>query len=50
VTHANAALISRARLKLARFIVAAGSPVARAAERFQVHGRRPGGGPTAFLP
>src|SRR3954454_22395291 len=36
VSHANAALTPRARLKLARLIVDEGWPVARAAERFQV--------------
>ena len=36
VSHANAALTPRARLKLARLIVEDGWPVARAAERFQV--------------
>jgi transposase InsO family protein len=36
VSHANAALTPRARLKLARLIVQDGWPVARAAERFQV--------------
>ncbi|WP_328305097.1 IS481 family transposase [Actinomycetospora sp. NBC_00405] len=36
MTHANAALTPRARLKLARLIVEDGWPIARAAERFQV--------------
>jgi transposase InsO family protein len=36
VSHANAALTPRARLKLARLIVDDGWPVARAAERFDV--------------
>src|SRR3954451_21281024 len=36
VSHANAALTPRARLRLARLIVDDGWPVARAAERFQV--------------
>jgi transposase InsO family protein len=36
VSHANAALTLRARLRLARLIVEDGWPVARAAERFQV--------------
>ena len=36
VSHANAALTSRARLRLARLIVEDGWPIARAAERFQV--------------
>jgi transposase InsO family protein len=36
MSHANAALTPRARLKLARLIVQDGWPVARAAERFQV--------------
>jgi transposase InsO family protein len=36
VSHANAALTPRARLKLARLIVEEGWPVARAAERFDV--------------
>ena len=36
MSHANAALTPRARLKLARLIVDAGWPVARAAERFDV--------------
>jgi transposase len=36
VSHANAALTPRARLKLARLIVEDGWPVARVAERFQV--------------
>ena len=36
VSHANAALTPRARLKLARLVVDDGWPVARAAERFQV--------------
>jgi transposase InsO family protein len=36
VSHANAALTPRARLKLARLVVEDGWPVARAAERFQV--------------
>ena len=36
VSHANAALTPKARLKLARLIVQDGWPVARAAERFQV--------------
>jgi transposase InsO family protein len=36
VTHANAALTPRARLRVARLIVVDGWPVARAAERFQV--------------
>ena len=36
MSHANAALTPRARLKLARLIVEDGWPVARAAERFQV--------------
>jgi transposase InsO family protein len=36
VSHANAALTPRARLKLARLIVERGWPVARAAERFQI--------------
>src|SRR3954451_23094405 len=35
-THANAALTPRARLKLARLIVDAGWPPARAAERYDV--------------
>jgi transposase InsO family protein len=36
VSHANAALTPKARLKLARLIVDDGWPIARAAERFQV--------------
>ena len=36
VSHANAALTPRARLKLARLIVDHGWPVARAAERYDV--------------
>ena len=36
VSHANAALTPRARLKLARLIVDDGWPVARAAERYDV--------------
>jgi transposase InsO family protein len=36
VSHANAALTPRARLRLARLIVEDGWPIARAAERFQV--------------
>lgn len=36
MSHANAALTPRARLRLARLIVEEGWPVARAAERFQV--------------
>ena len=36
VSHANAALTPKARLKLARLVVDDGWPVARAAERFQV--------------
>jgi transposase InsO family protein len=36
VSHANAALTPRARLKLARLVIDDGWPVARAAERFQV--------------
>jgi transposase-like protein len=36
VSHANAALTPRARLKLARLVVDQGWPVARAAERFDV--------------
>ena len=36
MSHANAALTPRARLRLARLIVDEGWPVARAAERFQV--------------
>ena len=36
MSHANAALTARARLRLARLIVEDGWPVARAAERFQV--------------
>ena len=36
MSHANAALTPRARLKLARLIVDDGWPVARAAERFEV--------------
>ncbi len=36
MSHANAALTPKARLKLARLIVEDGWPVARAAERFQV--------------
>jgi transposase InsO family protein len=36
VSHVNAALTPRARLRLARLIVEQGWPVARAAERFQV--------------
>jgi len=36
VTHANAALTPKARLKLGRLIVDDGWPIARAAERFQV--------------
>jgi transposase InsO family protein len=35
-THSNAALVPRARLRLARLIVEAGWPVARAAERYDV--------------
>jgi transposase InsO family protein len=35
-THANAALVPRQRLRLARLIVEAGWPVARAAERYDV--------------
>jgi transposase len=34
--HANAALTPKARLKIAQLIVDQGSPIARAAERFQV--------------
>ena len=36
MSHANAALTPRARLKLARLIVDHGWPVARAAERYDV--------------
>jgi hypothetical protein len=36
VSHANAALTPRARLRLARLIVEQGWPVARAAERYDV--------------
>jgi transposase-like protein len=36
VSHANAALTPRARLRLAQLIVDGGWPIARAAERFQV--------------
>jgi transposase-like protein len=36
VSHANAALTPRARLRLARLVVDAGWPVARAAERYDV--------------
>ena len=36
MSHANAALTPRARLRLARLIVDDGWPIARAAERFQV--------------
>jgi transposase InsO family protein len=36
VSHANAALTPRARLRLARLIVEDGWPISRAAERFQV--------------
>jgi transposase-like protein len=36
VSHANAALTPRARLRLARLIVEDGWPVARAAERYDV--------------
>jgi len=36
VSHANAALTPRARLKIGRLIVDEGWPVARAAERFDV--------------
>ena len=36
MSHANAALTPKARLKLARLVVDEGWPVARAAERFQV--------------
>jgi transposase InsO family protein len=36
VSHANAALTPKARLKLARLVVEDGWPIARAAERFQV--------------
>ena len=36
LSHANAALTPKARLKLARLIVDDGWPIARAAERFQV--------------
>jgi transposase InsO family protein len=36
VSHANAALTPRARLRLARLIIEQGWPIARAAERFQV--------------
>jgi transposase InsO family protein len=36
VSHANAALTPKARLKLARLVVDEGWPIARAAERFQV--------------
>ena len=36
MSHANAALTPRARLRLARLIVEDGWPIARAAERFQV--------------
>lgn len=36
MSHANAALTPRARMKLARLIVEGGWPVARVAERFQV--------------
>ena len=38
-THANAALTPRARLRLARLIVEAGWPPARAAERYDVSWR-----------
>ncbi len=36
MSHANAALTPRARLRLARLVVEEGWPIARAAERFQV--------------
>lgn len=36
VSHVNAALTPKARLKLARLVVEDGWPIARAAERFQV--------------
>ena len=36
MSHANAALTPRARLKLARLVVDEGWPVARAAEYFRV--------------
>jgi transposase InsO family protein len=36
VSHANAALTPRARLRLARLVVEEGWPIARAAERFEV--------------
>ena len=36
MSHANAALTPKARLKLARLVVDDGWPIARAAERFQV--------------
>ena len=36
MSHANAALTPRARLKLARLIVDAGWPISRAAERYDV--------------
>jgi hypothetical protein len=38
-THSNAALTPRARLRLARLIVEAGWPPARAAERYDVSWR-----------
>ena len=36
MSHANAALTPRARLRLARLVVEQGWPVARAAERYDV--------------
>ena len=36
MSHANAALTPKARLKLARLVVDDGWPIARVAERFQV--------------
>ena len=36
MSHANAALTPRARLRLARLIVDQGWPIARAAERYDV--------------
>jgi transposase len=36
VSHANAALTPRARLRLARLVIDDGWPIARAAERFEV--------------
>ena len=46
MSHANAALTPRARLRLARLVVEDGWPIARAAERMTCPGPRPGAGPT----